>query len=82
MSCLFEPLAPLAVNFSRAAEIKSLSKSTLRRMAKDRRLHTVKLGRRIAIPADGLKELVGFGAGEGKSSLTKSTSRVEWASTL
>jgi excisionase family DNA binding protein len=71
MSCL-ESIPLLAVNFTQAAAITSLSKSSLRRMAKDGRLRTAKLGRRVAIPVDGLRELVGFGAGEEKSSLAES----------
>ena len=60
------------MNFNQAAEITSLSKSSLRRMVKDGPLRVVKFEHRVVIPVDALKELVGFGAGEGKSSLAES----------
>ena len=64
MSTLFETLAPLSVSFSRAAELTSMSKNTLRRMAKSGRLRTITLGRRRVVPYDALKELVSSGTNE------------------
>jgi excisionase family DNA binding protein len=61
MSPLFESLAPLAVNFTRASELTSMSKNSLRRMAKSGRLRTITLGRRRVVPYDALKELVASG---------------------
>jgi len=55
---------PLSVSFARAAEMTSVSRSTLRRFAKSGRLQTVLLGRRRVIPIDALKDLVRNGSGE------------------
>jgi excisionase family DNA binding protein len=55
---------PLAVSFLRASELTSLSRSTLRRFARDGRLKTVQLGRRRVIPMDALRDLIQNGGGE------------------
>jgi excisionase family DNA binding protein len=52
------PQFPLSVSFKEAAEMTSVSRSTLRRYAKDGRLRTVQLGRRRVIPFEALQELV------------------------
>lgn len=49
---------PLAVSFTRAAELTSVSRNGLRRLAKDGRLRTVQLGRRRLIPYSALQDLV------------------------
>ena len=67
MSTLFETLAPLSVSFSRAAELTSMSKNTLRRMAKSGRLRTIKLGQRRVVPYQALKELVSIDTSESTS---------------
>jgi excisionase family DNA binding protein len=59
----FENLT-LSVNFARAAELTSVSRSTLRRFAKSGRLQTVLLGRRRVIPMDALRELIRNGSSE------------------
>jgi hypothetical protein len=51
-------VVPLAVTFATAAEISSLSKSTLRRMALDGRLQTSKLGRRRVVLYSSLCDLI------------------------
>ena len=58
------PQHPLSVSFKEAAEITSVSRSTLRRHAKDGRLRTVCLGRRRVIPYDALQDLIREGGGE------------------
>jgi excisionase family DNA binding protein len=60
------PNQPLSVSFKEAAEITSVSRSTLRRYAKGGRLRTVRLGRRRVIPFDALKDLIREGTGEGE----------------
>ena len=67
-----ESVSPIAVSFEGAAKLTSVSKNTLRRFAKTGKLRTSRVGRRVVIPVDGLKELVGFGAGEEKSPLAES----------
>jgi excisionase family DNA binding protein len=49
---------PLAVSFARAAELKSVSKNSLRRFAKSGRLRTIRLGRRRIIPFAALNDLL------------------------
>ena len=49
---------PLAVSFAKAAELKSVSKASLRRYARDGRLRTVRFGRRRIIPFNALTELL------------------------
>jgi excisionase family DNA binding protein len=49
---------PLAVSFSRAAEMTSLSKLSLRRLSKNGRLRTARIGRRRIIPYSALIELL------------------------
>jgi len=58
------PTLPLSVSFKEAAQITSVSKTTLRRFAKDGRLRTVRFGRRRVIPFDALKELIRDGSTE------------------
>jgi excisionase family DNA binding protein len=58
------PLHPLSVSFKEAAEITSVSRSTLRRYAKDGRLRTVCVGRRRVIPFDALQDLIRKQGGE------------------
>ena len=60
------PTFPLAVSFKEAAEITSVSRSTLRRCANDGRLRTVRLGRRRVIPYDALQELIREGSEGGE----------------
>jgi excisionase family DNA binding protein len=59
------PPFPLSVSFKEAAEITSVSRSTLRRHAKDGRLRTVRLGRRRVIPYEALQELIREGSEDG-----------------
>ena len=51
-------VSPLAVGFTQAAEAMSLSKNTLRRLAKTGRLATVRVGRRRLIPVKALRQLL------------------------
>lgn len=53
-----EPIAPISVNFPRAAELTSISVGHLRRMAANGTLRTVLVGRRRLIPIQALVELV------------------------
>jgi excisionase family DNA binding protein len=64
LSHVFENAPPIAVDFKRAAQMTSVSRSTLRRFAKSGRLRTVLLGRRRVIPIDALKDLIRNGSGE------------------
>jgi excisionase family DNA binding protein len=61
------PNQPLAVSFREAAQITSVSRSTLRRYAKIGRLRTVRLGRRVIVPFEALKDLIQEGSGEGSA---------------
>jgi excisionase family DNA binding protein len=56
------PQHPLSVSFKEAAEITSVSRSTLRRHAKSGHLRTVRLGRRRVIPFDALQDLIREGS--------------------
>jgi len=56
------PHLPLSVSFKEAAQVTSVSRTTLRRYAKDGRLRTVRLGRRRVIPYEALEELIRAGA--------------------
>jgi excisionase family DNA binding protein len=49
---------PLAVNFAKAAELTSISKSSLRRYARQGRLRTVLCGRRRIVPYDEITKLL------------------------
>jgi excisionase family DNA binding protein len=49
---------PLAVSFARAAELTSISKSSLRRYAREGRLKVVRCGRRRIVPFTALTELL------------------------
>jgi hypothetical protein len=49
---------PIAYGFSRASEVSSLSKNTLRRKAKTGELRTVLVGRRRVIPFEALYALI------------------------
>jgi excisionase family DNA binding protein len=49
---------PLAVNFTKAAELTSISKSSLRRYAREGKLKTVRCGRRRIVPFTALTELL------------------------
>jgi excisionase family DNA binding protein len=62
--CRLIPYLLLSVSFKEAAQVTSVSKTTLRRYAKDGRLRTVRLGRRRVIPYDALKELIRDGSTE------------------
>jgi excisionase family DNA binding protein len=64
LSHVFENAPPIAVDFKRAAQLTSVSRSTLRRFAKSGRLRTVLLGRRRVIPIGALKDLIRNGSGE------------------
>ncbi len=57
------PYLPLSVSFKEAAEVTSVSKTTLRRYAKDGRLRTIRLGRRRVIPYAALEKLIREGSG-------------------
>lgn len=59
---------PLAVSFAKAAELTSVSKNSLRRIAKTGRLRTVRLGRRRIIPYAALNDLLRNGLGNENSS--------------
>jgi excisionase family DNA binding protein len=59
------PQYPLSVSFKEAAEITSVSRSTLRRYAQSGRLRTVQLGRRRVIPFDALSKLIQKGTAQG-----------------
>jgi excisionase family DNA binding protein len=52
------PQYPLSVSFKEAAEITSVSRSTLRRYATSGRLRTSRIGRRRVIPYDALQKLI------------------------
>lgn len=54
---------PLAVNFTKAAELTSISKSSLRRYAREGKLKTVRCGRRRIVPFTALTELLRNGLG-------------------
>lgn len=58
---------PLAVSFARASELTSLSKLSLRRLAKIGRLRTSLVGRRRVIPYSALYELLQNGSSLGES---------------
>jgi predicted site-specific integrase-resolvase len=55
---------PLAVDFTRAAAMTSLSKVTLRRYAKEGKIRTVLCGRRRIIPFAQLAQLVQHGVAD------------------
>jgi excisionase family DNA binding protein len=61
----------LSVSFKEAAEITSVSRSTLRRQAASGRLKTIRLGRRRVIPFEALKDLIREGTGDGEVRETK-----------
>jgi excisionase family DNA binding protein len=54
---------PIAVSFGRAAELTSLSKTSLRRFARSGQLRTVRLGRRVIVPYTALTDLLRNGVG-------------------
>jgi hypothetical protein len=56
------PQAPLAVSFTRAAELTSLAEITLRRLAQSGELKTVRVGRRTIVPMASLVSLVQTGS--------------------
>jgi excisionase family DNA binding protein len=49
---------PIAVSFTRASELTSLSKNSLRRLAKEGTLRTATVGRRRIIPFSALQDLL------------------------
>lgn len=51
-------IRPIAVSFARASEMTSLSKLSLRRLAKSGKLRTALVGRRRIVPVSALYELV------------------------
>lgn len=53
-----QPTDPLAYSLSDAVQLTGLSLNTIRRLADDGALHTVKVGKRRLIPADELRRLV------------------------
>jgi excisionase family DNA binding protein len=55
---------PIAYGFTRASEVSSLSKNTLRRKAKTGELRTVLVGRRRLIPFEALFALVNGSSGK------------------
>jgi excisionase family DNA binding protein len=58
---------PLAVNFTKASELTSISKSSLRRYAREGKLRTVRCGRRRIVPFAALTELLRNGLGNESS---------------
>jgi excisionase family DNA binding protein len=61
-------IRPIAVSIGRAAELTSLSKTSLRRFARNGRLRTVRLGRRVIVPYNALTELLQNDLGDETSS--------------
>jgi excisionase family DNA binding protein len=61
-------IRPIAVSIGRAAELTSLSKTSLRRFAKNGRLQTVRFGRRVIVPYNALTELLQNDLGDETSS--------------
>ena len=56
---------PIAVSFTRASELTSISKNSLRRFAKSGKLRTALVGRRRVIPFSALYELLQNGSSSG-----------------
>jgi hypothetical protein len=55
-------IEPLSVNVDTAAKMTSLSPHTIRHYIKTNRLNVNRVGRRIVIPMESLKELIANGA--------------------
>jgi excisionase family DNA binding protein len=58
---------PIAVSFERASQLTSISKSTLRRAAKNGVLKTISFGRRRIIPYHELNDLLRNGLGSSET---------------
>jgi hypothetical protein len=58
---------PIAVSFSRGSELTSISKNSLRRLARDGKLRTALVGRRRVIPYNALFELIQNGLGSSEA---------------
>lgn len=58
---MFEPNSPLTVDVKTAAQMTSLSPHTIRLYLRTGRLQAVKCGRRVLIPVESLRKLVGIG---------------------
>jgi excisionase family DNA binding protein len=56
---------PLAVDIKEAARLTSLSVRTIRRYIKDSRIRAVRVGHRVIVPLDSLRDLVSPGSGPG-----------------
>jgi hypothetical protein len=72
VSHALENLKPFAVNFTRASELTSVSKSKLRQMAKTGELRTVCIGARRIVPITALQELCTFGSERSATELSAS----------
>jgi excisionase family DNA binding protein len=61
---------PIAISFTQASKLTSISKSTLRRAARQGKLKTVPFGRRRIIPFAALNDLLRNGLGNESASET------------